>query len=275
MSFQSELFRGEVVIDSTNFQRHTRYDRNGVSQTGYVHRDRDKLPTGTVGSRRMPRELIIPRDEWHERIEEQQRTKTRPTDFASRTGIEWLNQSPSWYCWCYCVVQAAMLRLAIQGEPYRGRLVPESVAGPIMNYRKQGGMPHQAVEFAKREGIADARAWPWQSHRQANDRRYYAGSRDNAAKIKIGETWDLETLDELASCLLRQIPVPGAYLFMGHAMAAADLLSLGRGTRDSDFGVRNIDSYARGGRFNSQVLKGRQAIGDEMIAICTVTPQAD
>lgn len=272
MRFNSRLPKGCEVITDQNWRDFSRPVKgpNGTSDTGYVNRDWSAQPLGSLpGSRRMPQHLIIPRDEWRERIEERERTGKTLYARLRKSKVRWLNQSPSWYCWCYAVVHGCMAQLIIQNDPHRV-LVPESVAGPIKNYRKQGGWGSQALAYIVKNGVADTSVWPWESHSQANSPRYFNGSRENAALTKVEEFWDLETEEEKMSCLLRDIVVPCGYSNMGHEMCSIDPI-----IKDGQFGSLDLDSYAQNGKFNTKARVGRQNfVGNDMVAIRTITPNS-
>lgn len=239
-----------------------------VSETGYTPRDFDQSPRGSiVCAEAFPHSMLIPRSEWRERIEEKERKKTRLSDLCTAAGPIWTNQSPSWYCWCYCVTHGVMALNAVQNERPR-RLVPESVAGPIMNYRKKGGWPSKALDYIAEHGIADDTAWPWNGHTAANKKQYFAPSRANAAQTKITEWWELRTFEEKASCLLRNIPVPSGYSWMGHAMASIDLIVM----RGGGFGCLDLDSYARNNMYNTKAIEERRAAGNDMVAPRFISP---
>jgi hypothetical protein len=270
MAFVSSLPNGTVIINSRNWSDHARpMGVTGVSTSGYMRRDRREHPTASaVGARRMPRELLIPREEWKERIEERERKGLRLYERLRAARVRWLNQSPSWYCWCYAVTHMCMAKLIAQNEPYR-TLSPESVAGPIKNYRKQGGWGSQALAYIIKNGIADTNAWPWESHKQANNRRYFDGSRENAALTKADESWDLETLEEKVSCLLRDIPVASGYSHMGHEMCSIEPVWV-----NGQIGCIDLDSYARNGQFNTKTLVGRKMVGNDMVCVRSITPNS-
>lgn len=270
--FVSELPKGTVVIDDSNAsQFKKRYNSHGVSESGYVPRDLKAFPVGSMPfTAKFPKELYIPREQWKERIEEKQRKKTRLSDLCTASPVKWLNQSPSWYCWCYAVVHAVMVTRIVQNEPYRA-LVPESVAGPIKNYRKQGGWGSQALKYIAEHGVADETVWPRIKHADANTPKYFEGSRTNAAETKIDEWWDLSNdFDAKASLMLRNFPVPSGYNFMGHEMCSIDLVVL----KNGGFGCMDLDSYAQNGKYNTQVLSERQGRGEDMVAPITITPAA-
>lgn len=252
--FVSELPSGVTIVTEKNYRDFAR-PQEGDLCSGYVPRSWVDAPLGASPyAGRMPHSLIIPEDEWADRIADKQANKSRLSDVATAMGDIWWNQDPSWYCWCYCVVQGAQLSLGLAGDKTR-RLVPESVAGPIMNYRKKGGWPLMAVEYIAEHGVADESVWPGSTHDERNSSRYFDGSRENAAKTKFAEWWDVADYRELVSCLLRNQPVPLGYPWMGHAMLAVDVVLLqGGGT-----GILLLDSYARNGKYNSMVVERRRA----------------
>lgn len=266
MPFNSTLPAGCSVLTEDNWRDYVVPMKGGVSESGYIERDYDEVPLGSIiGSRRMPKELIIPREVRREMVEERERKGLRLIDRLEKSGVFKLNQSPSWYCWCYAAVHGVMATSISQNEPAR-MLVPESVAGPIMNYRKKGGWSPKAVAYMVEHGVCDTTAWPWQSHSQSNKRQYFEPSRENAGLTKVTEVWDLENWDEKASCLLYGYAVPDGYSYEGHATCSAELI-----WRNGDEGCIDIDSYYRG-TFHARARMGRRAMGHDAIAVRSVTP---
>jgi hypothetical protein len=269
MAFKSILPAGCLVVTDDNWRDFVQPMRgDGVSESGYRERDLSEDPLfSAVGAKRFPKELLIPENEWKERIEERQRKGLRLVDRLEKSGVFRLNQSPSWYCWCYATTHGVMAAMIAQNEPPR-MLSPESVAGPIMNYRKQGGWCSKALAYIVKNGIADTTAWPWESHRQANNRKYFEGSRENAALTKVPEFWDGLNREEKMSCLLRDIPVPDCYNYEGHATCSVEPIYDGR-----EFGVIDIDSYFRG-KFHARARMGRRAWGTDAVGIRVVSPNS-
>jgi hypothetical protein len=269
MGFQSALPVGCPITTEQELNAPVRgLDSNGVSESGYIPRDYGEDPVFSgFGARKFPRELLIPEDEWKERIEERERKGMRLVDRLEKSGVFKLNQSPSWYCWCYATIHGVMGANIGQNEPPR-MLVPESVAGPIMNYRKQGGWCSKALAYIAEHGVADTSVWPWTSHSQANKRQYFEGSRENARLTIVGEWYDDLNREEKASCLLMGIPVPDCYNYEGHATCSVELIY-----RDGTFGVIDIDSYYRT-QFHARARMGSRAWGSDAVAIRSVTPNS-
>lgn len=268
MSYVSPL-DGDQIVTMQNWRDFAR-PQSGDLCSGYVPRSWVDQPLGSSPyAGRMPKELVIPEADWPEWIERKDREQSWLTDIASDMGNIWWNQDPSWYCWCYCVVQGCQLSLGLRGERTR-RLVPESVAGPIMNYRKQGGWPLQAVEYIAEHGVADDSVWLGATHAQRNNSRYFAGSRENAALTRLKEWWDVADYAELVSLLLRNFPVPLGYGWMGHAMLAARVVLL----KNGDTAIKLIDSYARDGQYNTMTVERRRAEDFDGQALRVVLPGA-
>lgn len=270
MSFNSSLPAGCMVVTEDNWRDFAKPMRDhGVSESGYMRRDFGADPYfSDPAAKQFPRDLLIPEVEWKERVEERERKGLRLIDRCERSGVFRLDQSPSWYCWCYSTFHGVMAAEIAANEPAR-MLVPESVAGPVMKYKKKGGWCTLALKGINEYGCADTTAWPWESHSQANDPRYFANSRDNAKQTKVPEWWDNLTREEKASCLLRDIPVPDCYDYEGHATCSIELIY-----RDGQFGVIDIDSYFRrnGNRFHSRARMGSRAWGSDAVGIRVVTP---
>lgn len=273
MAFSSTLPAGCLIVDENNWKQFIQpvSGPNGESESGYIPRDygADPLASG-FAARRMPKELILSEDDCIEIIKEREAKGTRLIDRCEKSGIFTLDQSPSWYCWEYANTHGLMAAAISQNETPR-RLCPESVAGPIMKYRKQGGYCSLGLAYTVENGQADTNAWPWESHKQANNPKYFQPSRDNAALTKVPEWWDIDSWEEKRSCLVRGIPCPSCYNYEGHATCSIELIY-----RDGQLGVIDIDSYyiRNGRRFHARARMGSRAFSQDTVAICGVTPNS-
>lgn len=256
MSFVSQIeFQ---VIDDDNWQDFVQPLGDESSASGFIPRDYDAQPFGSVeGAHSFPAELMIPREEWKERIEEMERTRTRLSDLLKQHRI-WLNQARTNYCWAYGVVHAVMAIRVVMGQPAK-RLSPASVAAPIKGYRNVGGWGSQALSYIIKNGVADESVWP----QNAIDPRYFAASRENAAQNKVTEWWELRprSFAEKMSCLLRRWPVASGYNWMGHEMMSCDPLILPNG----GIGVLDLNSYTRDGSFDGYTLSESRATADDQV----------
>ena len=272
MAFSSSLPAGCLVVDENNWRQFIKpVGADGVSESGYVPREYGADPIGSgYASRPFPDELLIPRSDWKDIIEARERNGERLIDRCEKSGVFTLDQNPSFYCWCYSTIHGVMTQMIAQNEPPR-TLVPESVAGPIMNYRKQGGYCSLALAYIAEHGVADTSAWPWTSHAQANKRQYFEPSRANAALTIVPEWYDLENFDQKMSALLRGMSCPSCYDYEGHATNSVEPIY-----RDGQFGVIDIDSYyhRNGDRFHARARMGSKAHSSDTVAIRLVTPNS-
>jgi hypothetical protein len=273
MAFSSSLPAGCLVVTEDNWKQFAKgvAGPDGESESGYIPRDYGAMPLGEgYAARRMPKEMILSEEDCIEIIKEREAKGTRLIDRCEKSGIFTLDQSPSWYCWCYSMTNVVMAAMISQNETPR-LLSPESVAGPIMNYKKKGGWCSLARDYMAKNGIADTNAWPWESHKQANNPKYFKESRDNAAQTLIPEFWDLQDWAEKRSCLARGLPCGACYDYEGHATGSIELI-----LRDGQLGCIDIDSYfvRNGRRFHARARMGSRAFSQDTVAVCGVTPNS-
>ena len=152
-----------------------------------------------------------------------------------------------------------MIVRMLNNQPYK-RLSPASVAAPIKGYRNQGGWGSQALEYIIDHGVSSEEVWP----QNAIDKKYFDGSRDDAAENKVTEWFDLapNNFDQKASLLLRRIPVPSGYNWMGHEMCSCDLVQLGPGK----FGCIDLNSYSSTGAFDPYALTESRGNANDQVA---------
>jgi hypothetical protein len=114
---------------------------------------------------------------------------------------------------------------ARDNQPYV-RLSAYAVACMIKNYRDEGGWCGESAVFLRDRGVPSTKFWPEKSIARANDR---PETWENAALHKITEDWvDLTrpiygqnlTYDQIATCLLNNIPVAVDYNEWGHSINA-------------------------------------------------------
>jgi hypothetical protein len=237
MAFTSYISSKEIVIGDHNYQQYSSPDSTpeGMSR-GYVWRDYELFPEGSFGTS-FDQSLLIPRDEWAERIEEMERTKTRLSDLRRFYQIPSRNQNGTNYCWAHGPSTALILVRARMGLPYVD-LSPASVAAPIKGGRNQGGWGSQALEYLIEHGIADSAHWP---HNNRNVNQYLESSRENAALHKVTEWYELRprNFDEYMSCLLHRIPVAIGLNWWSHEVCGVDPVVIS--TRE--FGSRIWNSW--------------------------------
>ena len=267
--FMSQLRSKEFVIDDSNFHlvagEGLQEAKNGMR--GFKPRDFAKCPFGSMPhAPAFPKDQLIPRSEWTDRIEEMERTKTRLSDIVLQAGVPSMDQDQTNYCWTNALVTAIHAIRARQGLPYIP-LSAASVAAPIRGFTNEGGWGTEALEFIIKNGICDEGIWP----KNAIARKYYTdAAKANALLYRITEWNDLPpgVFDYVMTCCLLRKPVPIGLSWWGHEVCAFDGVVLGK----MKFGIRPrnswTDAYGDRGFF---VLTESKATPDDACAPGIVT----
>lgn len=265
MAFSSNIGRCPVIDDSNAHEFIGESAPNG-GICSYAPRDYERQPEGSVpftGPLDMPN---IARDEWKDRIEYMEQTESRLSDAFKRGGVPVLNQGRTNYCWINGVVHAVMLRRYLDGQPMQS-LSPASAGAKIKNYRNVGGWGAQAIEGISKYGLAPVELWPANAIDRSHDTDQ---TRRTAAKYKVDEWYELRSndFDQMASCLLRGMPVPIGLNWWRHLVCALDLVVLDNG----EFGTMIINSWGTNwGDGGFGVLTERKSTAYEQNAVRTIT----
>mgnify|MGYP001589357742 CR=1 FL=1 len=216
---------------------------------GLVPRDRTTYPVPMFAP---PSEItLFPRSEWDARIDEQEQQQSSLQHIFSRSTdlpIKYLHQNGHGYCWAYSTGNALMLLRALNNQPYI-RLNPHAVAAIIKRGRDEGGWCGLSAQFLRDVGIPTETFWKVHSRDTKQDT---AGMRVNAAAHKVTEDFvDLTndvydrnlTTDQLASCLLQNIPCALDYNEWVHSVCAARWVRIEKGS----YGPRILNSWLRWG----------------------------
>ena len=221
---------------------------------------------------------LIPRSEWDARIDEQEAQESSLEHMRDRqpNGMPTLDQNGQGFCWAYSVTRSVMYARMVANLPLV-RLSGHSVACKIKNFRDEGGWCGLSQQFIKETGVCDVTAWPEKSMSRANDR---AEAWENASRYRITEDWvDLAkdvwarnlTFDQVATCLLNNIPVVCDWNWWGHSTFMMRLVRVEKGS----YGLRGdnswTDAWGDRGKFTVQ---GDRAIPDGAVATRTVDMSA-
>lgn len=237
-----------VVDDSTN------NDLLFTEPRGLVPRDRSIY--GPDFMRSPPTDMpVIDPSEWSARCKEQEEQESSLEHvfnrLAKRKGlaIPFLFQGRQGYCWAYSTGNATMLDRELRGLPYV-RLNPHAVAAIIKHGADEGGWCGLSADFLEKVGIPSEEFWEPLS---MNTRQDTPEMRANAGLHKLSESWiDLTasvydrnlTTNQLASCLLSNIPCAVDYNEWGHSVCAGRWVEIEKGV----FGPRILNSWAPGGQ---------------------------
>lgn len=210
---------------------------------------------------------LIPRSEWSERIKEKARLKSQLSDL--RGSIPSLDQNGQGYCWAYSTTSAVMLLRAISNQPYV-RLSAHAIGCKVKNFRNEGGWCGLSAKFHREVGCPSVTHWQEKSMSRENDK---PDTWANAAMHKVTEEWvDLAssvydqnlTFDQVATCLLSNIPCAVDFNWWSHSVCGCDLVEVEPGS----FGLRIWNSWSDSyGERGMGVLRGSKAIPNGAVAL--------
>jgi hypothetical protein len=221
----------------------------------------------------LPSEIkIIPHSEWDARIDEQEEQKSslehiRATMADGKKHVS-LDQNGQGFCWAYSTGQSLIYARGAAHMPYR-RFSPHAVACKIKGFRDEGGWCGLSMKFAKETGYPTENEWPQKSMSRQYDN---AETWKIAADYKVTEDFvDLTqqvydqnlTFDQVATCLLNNIPVVVDFNWWSHSVLAIRLIRIERGS----FGLRIQNSWSDGwGNDGLGDLQGTRSIPNGAVA---------
>jgi hypothetical protein len=238
---------------------------------GLVPRDYTAYPPEMFAP---PSELpLIPRSEWDARIEEQERLGSSLEHLrATMAGGQWfasLDQNPQGYCWAYSTTATVMFARAVSNQPFV-ELQAHGIACKLMDFADRGGWCGLSAKFAREVGIPSKSVWPDANRMSRTNDRPEAWA--NAAQYRITEDWvDLTrpvwgqnlTFDQVATCLLTNVPVALDFNWWGHSVCGIRLVRVEAGS----YGIKILNSWSDAwGDRGMGVLRGPRAIPDGAIA---------
>lgn len=256
---------------------------------GYVERDLEAHPVGSLFGSTGVEEFnkiipLIPWEEVEERIAEMNAKKTRLSDIRmigdNGNPIVSLDQNGQGYCWAYSPAAAITLRRAQMGLPHI-RLSAHSLACRIKNFRDEGGWCGLSTTDAIKVGYVPTKYWTEKSmSRSLNNQANW----DIAQNFRVTEGFlDLQqpvhgktlTFQQVVSCLLAGVPVPGDFNWWSHSICLMDveIATLQYPMNDPRrYGIRIWNSWRDSwGRLGTGVIVGNKVVPDGAVAIRDVT----
>jgi hypothetical protein len=262
------------VYDDSNYTELIGTKIDGVKMgTGLVPRSLELQPQGYSAAAPPAQIKLIPKSEYDARIKMQEETKSslqhiRMTGNAGKM-IPSLNQGSWGYCWAHGPVQSVHLVRAVMNQPYVP-LSAFSVAGPLVNYRNEGGWGAMALERMRDVGVCSQALWPQGQSKASLDT---PASRQNAALHKVVSDWaDIAsphydqnmTLEQCHTCLLNNEPVVYDLNWWGHSLVAIRLILIEPGRYGTLMWNSWGDEYEDHGMV---VLSGSKATPDNAVAL--------
>ena len=179
---------------------------------------------------------LIPRSEWKQRILEGEGGWL--SSIVARYGMKSKDQDGLGYCWVYGPTRALEIIRVIEGSPFE-ELSPESVGGPVRNWRNEGGYAEEA--FTQLEEFGACHVDYMDAPNSLSPKRWKVGWEANREDHRIEHKWyDINSsFDEVMSCLLAHIPVAAGLNWWGHLICYLDPVIMPNG----GFGVRFQNSW--------------------------------
>jgi hypothetical protein len=233
---------------------------------GYVPRDYNQIPLGSLPYTTAFDIPVIPSSDWPALLEAQEASRARMSDLRAFHNLKSSNQNPLPYCWIHGCVNPMRLLRAQQGQPYSD-LEPTSAGALIKNFRSVGGNTPESVRHLAEKGVTTTEFWP----RNRLDRSLNTEeSRKNAYAHRLLEWWELRpnNFDQLATCLLLGFAPTIGLMWWSHMIVALDLVRLGR----NEYGVRIWNSWGDGyGENGEAVLPESKSIAFDQMCARTIT----
>ena len=177
----------------------------------------------------------IPRSQWAALVK--QGAGTFLSDLIKAAKIPSKNQDGLNYCWAYASTATVEVERCIQGQPYID-LSPESVGGPIMNWRNVGGNGIDALDQLTKVGACASSFMD--SANSLHPSRWKTGWEADCGNHKVTISWaNVSSFDEVFTCLLYRMPVSIGLAWWGHQVLLTDPVVFD----DGSFGVVMRNSW--------------------------------
>lgn len=259
MAFQSSLRPAEYIITDR-----TPLSDVMVEDDPKVHGRGLKFPRGRRSYKGVadafPSELLIPVKDIPEWIEEKERTKTNISDICIAGGLECKDQDGKPYCWVHGPTHCVEITTFLQQNKVI-TLSATAVGAVIKNFKEQGGWGRDAIEFIAENGIPTTEAWP------ENEilKKYNTKECWEAAKQNIVTEWIALTPrnnQQIASLVLRNIPVAVGYNWWGHEVTIVDCVWL-----NGRLAWRIRNSWGMGWKDRGfAIIEGNRMLADDAVA---------
>jgi hypothetical protein len=160
----------------------------------------------------------IPRDEWHDRIEEMRANEAMPSQKWYKNKVPKKSQNGFNFCWNFSLASWLEMTRLQQGLEYVR--LSGTCLGELVNWRNRGYYLMQALNYAMKNGLCEER---FASDKTINPRNFDPQWKENRGLYLPLEYTDTRTVDQKVSLVLRGEAGYIAYDWWRHALCAAGL----------------------------------------------------
>lgn len=232
---------------------------------GYVPRDLQKQPFGSLQFAEPWNMEIIPEDEWKDRIDFIVDSGADLLTISKKAGQRAKDQNGRGYCWSFGGVRTLEVARVAAGLEHV-ELSAWGCAYTVKNGRDQGGNTWDIIPFLGERGAPSEEFWPNQSNNRSHDNPQ---TWENAALYRLTEWNEMEANNfaQKMTALLNGLPVCAGYAHWGHMVC--DLVPTYRliGSR-IEYGVKGWNSWGQRwgpNRDGTYELWGRKAISFDQV----------
>jgi len=208
-----------MVITDKNWQEQSQ--QYGVLPRFIEYGSPEALARGMLPVEEFP-DVLIPEDEWKERIAEAHEKKTMPIHHFEASNVPAKDQALTRLCWAYGMTSTLEANHLYANNPYR-RLAPATL-GWLVGWQNQGYWLTETIQGAAQRGIASSEFAPDGVY---NTRQFKSGWEEDALNNKPLEWFDLKSGSTMVkycvSMLLIGKPLYIAYNWWGHALMMAGI----------------------------------------------------
>ena len=255
-----------IEIGSHNAGEFLQHIEDSGFKRGLIPRDFADRPEGYHAAMpSFPQELLIPEDEWPERLKQQQDAQASNYDLRNLyyDTLKSLDQDGLGLCWAFSSTKADMYARIRAGEPPLV-LSPWYVAGKVKGWRDQGGSGDESAAFLASNGAPTMEKVPRYSSSYVNQDVV-----QDAAQHKITvwydgtQSRDMNRKIMVSAFLLGGIPILDLN-WLGHSMCGCRVVSLNPFVVDADNSWGEIGQFGEKGLYR---LTGQHAIPDNVCVV--------
>ena len=259
MGFTSLLYPGETIIDDGTPSA----DKVPVGQgRGLILPMSHNPEGGNYGDLAdgFPPDLLISESDIEGWIKEKEERQNRISDELIRRNVPCKDQNGTNYCWINAPVFCTEVVRMFQNEAHV-ELSPASVGCKIKNFKNQGGWGEEGLRYIVEHGVVPVNLWPANAISRQYDKPEYWTA---AEAYKVTEWTELRprNMQQIASLVLRNIPVAVGYNWWSHEVTVVDAVWL-----DGTLAIRIRNSWGMGwGDKGFGILKGNKMLADDAVA---------